>query len=122
MITPASLDRDDLDGRDLVWLAILGAVARGPLPLGQLLMRVEHEVGPWTGGAAVARSLHEMARGGHIRLECDGARWNVAAGPRAEATLDRLMGRVPSPHLGTIRKAYVRLCRLIGIDRSAYAT
>lgn len=116
-----SLDRDDLDGRDLVWLGILGCVQRGSLPLGQLLMRVEHEVGPWTGGAAVARALHEMARGGHIALECDGARWMVAPGRRTRETLDRLMGRVPSPHLGGIRKAYLRLCRLIGIDRSAYA-
>lgn len=121
MNTPQFLDHDDLDGRDLVWLAILGCVQGGAKPLGEVLMRVEHEIGPVAMVPSIAPFLHEMARGGHIRLECDGARWNVTPGPRFRQTLDRLTGRLPSPHLGGIRKAYRRLCRMFGIGPSAYA-
>ncbi|HSV28930.1 MAG TPA: hypothetical protein VLL76_05210 [Candidatus Omnitrophota bacterium] len=111
----------DLDGRELVWLAVLGCVARGPVVLGQVLAHVEHEVGHWTEAAAVSRYLHEMARGGHIVLACDGRRWMVSTGPKGGQTLARLMGLSPDPNSPSLRRAFQRLRRMVGIWRQSYA-
>lgn len=90
-----SLNRLDLDGRDLLWLAVLDCVAPAPAELGRVVAHVEHVCDDADLARRVAGCLQEMARGGHIRLGNDGRRWMVALGPNGTATQARLAGR---PH------------------------
>lgn len=92
-----NLDRIDLDGRDLVWLAVLSCVAVAPVELGRVVAHVERAVDDPETARRLSVCLQEMARGGHIRLATDGRRWTVALGPRGGATLGRLAGRPPHP-------------------------
>jgi hypothetical protein len=91
------LNRLDLDGRDLLWLAVLDCVASGPVELGRVVVRVERVCDDDDLTRRLAGFLQEMARGQHIRLENDGRRWIVALGRNGAATLARLAGRPRHP-------------------------
>lgn len=84
----------DLEGRDLIWLTVLGCVLRQPVPLGELVMRLEALVlGELDGSPRhISRCLHEMDRGGHIILANSGKGWTVSLGPKGRDTFARLMG------------------------------
>lgn len=90
----------DLQGRDLIWLTVLGNVLSGPVVLGVVVSRLEDLVLNELNGSPrnIARTLHEMQRGGHIMLTNDGLRWRVSMGPRGRESFTRLMQSRPLPH------------------------
>lgn len=90
----------NLDGRDLIWLTVLGSVLRQPLTLGELVVRLEALVLDELDGSPrhISRCLHEMDRGGHIVLANVGRGWRVSLGPRGRETFLRLMGAADAPN------------------------
>lgn len=92
-----NLNRLDLDGRDVLWLAVLDCVASAPAELGRVVAHVERACDDDELTRRLAGYLQEMARGQHIRLANDGRRWMVALGPNGTATLARLAGRPRHP-------------------------
>lgn len=93
----------DLEGRDLIWLTVLGTVMAGPVTLGVVVSQLEGLVlGELDGSPRIiARSLHEMERGGHIVLATDGKRWRVSLGKHGRVTFRRLMEGSPASAVAT---------------------
>jgi hypothetical protein len=94
----------DLDGRDLIWLTVLGSVLCEPMALGVLVMRLEALVLGELDETplSISRCLHEMNRGGHIVLANTGKRWRVSLGPRGRDTFLRLMGAREISHASSL--------------------
>lgn len=84
---------DSLQASELVRMSILGHVMHGPMVLGALVSRIEELVlGELNGSPrTIARTLHEMQRGGHIVLANDGRRWRVSLGPKGRDSFTRLL-------------------------------
>lgn len=83
----------NLQASELVRLSILGHVMHGPMVLGALVARIEELVMGELNGSprTIARTLHEMQRGGHIILANDGRRWRVSLGPKGRDSFSRLL-------------------------------
>lgn len=89
----ASDPSSDLHGSEIVRLAILNHVMHGPMVLGALVARIEALVMGELNGSprSIARTLHEMQRGGHIVLTNDGLRWRVSLGAKGRDSFSQLM-------------------------------
>lgn len=108
-----------LDERQLVWLMVLGSVARQPVPLATVVSRIEGVImeGMVMGEGTIRSAsacLQEMARGGHITLTSDGRRWMVAAGPRTCVTWSRLAGSDPYRLSPSLKRVFDRLIDFFG--------
>jgi len=88
--TTATADLCDPACRDLMWRTVLELVLPGPLTLGKVVSEVEAVISDCGRHKSLSACLQEMARGGHIRMECDGRKWTVSLGPAGRATLLRL--------------------------------
>lgn len=112
----------DYDGRDLAWLAVLGSVMGGAVPLGTVVARLESlAADDLIAAGAAGRYLQEMARGGQIVMVTDGLRWTVAPGPKARASFERLLALKPQPLAAARNQAFEALCRVFAPARTAYA-
>lgn len=103
----------DLDGRDLIWLAVLGAVAGEKCKLKPILEQIERIAGNFALSPKVAICLQEMVKGGHVRLYTDGHDWTLAMGEQGPETLDRLLALHPHSHSPSLNKAFYALCQWI---------
>lgn len=101
----------DTEGRDLIWLTVLGHVMRKPVPLGILVSRIESLVLEELDGTPrnIAAGLIEMDRGGHISLTNDGKRWSIALGPRGRETFEALMDAGPAPAFSPLKEVASRV-------------
>lgn len=101
----------DPQGRDLIWLTVLGHLMRGPMALGILVARIERLVLEELDGSPrnIAAGLIEMDRGGHISLTNDGKRWRVALGRNGRQTFQALMDTGPAPAFSPLKDVASRV-------------
>lgn len=78
-------------GCELMRRTVLGMVRHGPVPLADIVMRLEAVLAAFEAAPpGISRCLQEMARSGWVALRVDGRGWRVSATPDGRALHDRL--------------------------------